>query len=713
MKKKFARTALIVSCILVVILGAIYVMTKKDNVYEEDGVKYISKIEGTSFFVYYDGKWEKKFLKGVNIGAAKPGYFPGELAITKEEYLRWFQHISEMNAEVIRVYTTLKPAFYDALLEYNQKAEKPLYLIQGVWVKEETMAELNDAYANGEQIKNDFIKDATDLVDVLHGNATLPVKNGFASGEYKSDVSQYVIGWLMGIEWDPYFVQGTNDNNPERTSYTGSYLYTEGASPFEAVLCEVGDKTLVYEASNYQMTRAISFNNWLTTDMLDHPNEPNAKEDMAEFNMEHIKAQPVYKSGLFASYHIYPYYPDFLNHQKEYITFKDEDGEIDAYRAYLKDLIKEHTMPVLVAEFGVPASRGKAHDSLYSGFDQGDHSETEQGEILTKLLEDIYSEGYCGAIVFVWQDEWFKKTWNTMDLDLSDSRPYWSNPQTNEQEFGLLAFDPGEESVCDVDGDISEWDGDEPVSSTDNATVYVKSDEKYVYLMVKTTDFDFSKDSLYIPVDTIPGQGNTVDKAANISFECAADFVIRINGEKNSRITVDSYYDSFYYLYAEQFNMIAKNSGYVKKSNGIFNSMYLCLSRAVYLPVDKTTIPFSQYETGLLTYGDANPIHENYNSLADFCYKDGNIEIRIPWQLLNVMDPSTKQIMSDLYKNKGIVAEKTEGMYFGVGIVKNEATSSLQIGMKYYTWDAWTLPTYHERLKPSYYILLKAFADIN
>ena len=36
--------------------------------------------------------------------------------------------------------------------------------------------------------------------------------------------------------------------------------------------------------------------------------------------------------------------------------------------------------------------------------------------------------------------------------------PYWSDYQTNEQYFGLLSFDPGEEeSVCYVDGDLSEW----------------------------------------------------------------------------------------------------------------------------------------------------------------------------------------------------------------------------------------------------------------
>jgi len=719
MKKKtiiFLLYTLIVASTLLLITGVRWGVNNKEgasntnNMAKEDGIKFVSKVEGKDFLIYSNKKWEKKFLKGVNIGAGKPGHFPGELAITKEEYLRWFEYISQMNADVIRVYTTLMPDFYDALYEFNKKAEKPLYLMQGVWVTEEDIAELNDAYADNERIKNDFIKDATDLVDIFHGKATLPERKGFASGKYKSDVSQYVIAWILGIEWEPYFVEGTNKNNPDKNTYSGSFLYTDDASPFEGFLCEVGDKVLEYEASKYKMTRALSYSNWPTTDMLKHPNEPYEQENLSEVNIEHIKPQKNFKPGVFASYHIYPYYPDFLNYQKEYRNFKDTDGEINTYKAYLRDLFKEHTIPVLIAEFGVPASRGKAHDSLYSGYNQGNHNEAEQGEIIVDLAQDIYDEGYCGALIFAWQDEWFKRTWNTMDFDLSDHRPFWSNPQTNEQEFGLMAFDPGiEKSICYVDGDISDWRKDSPIYITNDASLYVKSDEKYIYFMVKTKDYDFSNDSLYIPIDTLQGQGNSVDSARNIAFERPTDFLIQINNENNSRILVDAYYDSYYYLYGEKLKMIETKPEYANKGNSIFNPMYHCLSRGIYLPEDEIEIPFSNYETGLLKYGNANPEHENYNSLTDFCFKDGNIEIRIPWQLLNIMDPSQKMIMGDLYKNNEITAEKVEGFYMGVGITKKGKLEYSKIGMRHYAWEPWELPTYHERLKPSYYMVKDVF----
>ncbi|WDC85245.1 hypothetical protein PL321_07265 [Caloramator sp. mosi_1] len=136
-----------------------------------------------------------------------------------------------------------------------------------------------------------------------------------------------------------------------------------------------------------------------------------------------------------------------MNYDKKYTTYIDEKGKVNPYRSYLNDLRKEHTMPVLVAEFGIPASRGMAHVNIHTGFNQGFVNETKQGEYIVSMLEDIYKEEYAGGLVFSWQDEWFKRTWNTMDLDIPDRRPYWKNVQTNEQMFGLLTFEPGEQKV--------------------------------------------------------------------------------------------------------------------------------------------------------------------------------------------------------------------------------------------------------------------------
>jgi hypothetical protein len=231
-----------------------------------NGIKYRMKVEGNSFLIYEKGNWESVFLKGVNIGATKPGIFPGELTISYEEYYRWFEMIGRMNANCIRVYTTMRPQFYNALLDYNQKAEKPLYLFQTVWMNEADIQSLFDAYAQNEKIKNDFTQDALNVIDVLQGNITLPLRPGFASGNYTADVSDYVAGIMLGIEWDPKFVMNTNNNNPQRNMYDGDYLYTLNATPFETFLCSVGDEVIRYQTEKYSYQMPVAFTNWVTTE---------------------------------------------------------------------------------------------------------------------------------------------------------------------------------------------------------------------------------------------------------------------------------------------------------------------------------------------------------------------------------------------------------------------------------------------------------------
>jgi len=333
--------------------------------------------------------------------------------------------------------------------------------------------------------------------------------------------------------------------------------------------------------------------------------------------------------------------------------------------------------------------------------------------MLSHMISDIFKEGYCGGLVFSWQDEWFKRTWNTMDLDLSDERPFWSNPQTCEQEFGLMAFEPGKiSSVCNVDGDISEWKKIKPILSDSEKTLSVNSDEKYLYIMMKTKKFDFKKDSIIIPIDTIQKQGNYKVLKLPFKFSRQADFLITINGINDSRIQVDSYYDVFNYIYAKLLNMITSSPENIVKNSGVFNSINLCLSRSIILPEDNIIIPFQSYETGKLKYGNANPESKFFDSLTDFSVKNKNVEIRIPWQLLNVMDPSKGKIMDDFNSTGSIKAEDMSKFYFGAEVLKNNVPSSKLIPMSPYKWKTWILPEYHERLKASYYIMKDAFLKL-
>ena len=57
--------------------------------------------------------------------------------------------------------------------------------------------------------------------------------------------------------------------------------------------------------------------------------------------------------GTFASYHAYPYYPDFLRYEDWLTTFTSDRS--DPYAGYLAALKRHHDgMPVMITELGVP-----------------------------------------------------------------------------------------------------------------------------------------------------------------------------------------------------------------------------------------------------------------------------------------------------------------------------------------------------------------------
>lgn len=675
----------------------------------QTGISFRFKAEGDYFYIYESGDWKQMFMRGVNIGATEPGLFPGDLTISYDTYYRWFGYISEMNCNCIRIYTLMPPQFYQALGDFNKKAKNKLYLYQGIWVNEEDIERLSDTYAENEKILNDFMTDAVNLVNVIHGKAKIAETAGEAYGTYNTDVSPWLVGWIIGIEWDPNFVINTNNQHPDKKDYDGEYLYTQTASPFEAFLCRVGDALIKHEAETYKFQVPLAFSNWITTDPLTHPNEPHFDEDKATVNTENVKCRN-FGPGMFASYHIYPYYPDSLNYQEDYLEYTDDSGKVNTYEAYLEDLKLAHTMPIIVAEFGIPTSRGMGHESVM-GYNQGMVDETAQGAMLIDMLGSIENAKYAGGIVFTWQDEWFKRTWNNVMFDIADRRPYWSNIQTTEQCFGLLAFDPGKESMAAyVDGDVSEWKNTQPTVTTGQGKLYIKSDERYLYIMLDAGNYDFEKDTLLIPINTIADQGNLKAAQYNAEFDTAADFLIYINGKDNSHIYVDRYYDAFnyYFLESKKLSDIKAEENAGVKNSGMFDIMRLCYGYNLTVKGTNQVVPDKAYETGKLRYGNGNPKAQEYKSLSDFYFKNGKLEIRIPWQLLNVMDPSGKQQISDFRKTQVISPQAYQS--FDFGFAYRTGTESLKITLGgSYEYNGWNTPTWHERLKPAYYELQNYF----
>lgn len=657
------------------------------------------------------GEGMKPFeIRGVDMGAAIPGHFATEYAIDKKTYLRWFRQIQDMGANTIRVYTILSGDFYDAVWEYNHDNPDPLYIIHGVWVDDYIQNSHADAY--DKQFLDTFMEDCRALVDVIHGRKKMNLGYGTsnASGSYTKDISQWVIGYILGVEWEDVTVSYTDQMRQEKGIYSGKYMYTlEDASPFEALLAEAGDQMIAYETGKYREQRLIAFSNWPTTDPLEYPEDINELFlKCARVDAEHIHTSPAFLSGQFASYHVYSYYPDYLRFYEKWKEspdmdkYRKEDGEYNTYGAYLEMLNRHHDMPVVISEFGVPASRGRAQMDYNTARSQGYMTEAEQGQALAKSYYDIMNAGCAGSIIFTWQDEWFKRTWNTMaNVDLTKTA-YWCDVQTNEQFFGLLSFDPGKkESICYTDGSVEEWEEKDITAENGGMQLSIKYDEKFLYFRVHKEGLSDMEEKLYIPIDVTPKSGSYYAEGEKLRFERPADFLIILDGKDNSRVLVQERYEAFKVIFAEDFGEENPYFDTPDKDSPVFKKIYLGLQLGTSKDLEEIAGKPEKFETGKLKYGNGNPNDPEYDSVSDFIINGDDLELRIPWQLLNFSNPSEMQIHDDYYENYGIENLGIREIYAGISSDSLQG-SRIEMGKK--KLKGWGKnPTYHERLKQSYY----------
>jgi tetratricopeptide (TPR) repeat protein len=429
------------------------------------------------FFEVPDGEnWKRIYVAGVNIGPATPGHFASEPPTDVATYLKWFSQIGALGANAVRVYTLLPPAFYHALLTYNERnPEVPIYLLQEIWLRDPPSANLFDA-----EFTAGFEQEIRDVVDVIHGQSDLPIQPGRAGGIFSADVSPYVLGWLVGREIEPHVVLATNVQNPRTRSFTGQHLRVRSGNASEVWLTQRCEFLLQYQVEKYNWQHPVSIVNWPPLDPLTHTSESRMVEewrirrergerlpplkpalyddnDAVSVDEEKIEPQPALQSGFFATYHLYPFYPDFILHESSYRSASDSQG-INSYWGYITDL-KRHfrRTPVLVGEYGLSTSVGIAHFNP-NGWNHGGMNEVEQGRALVRLSQNIRDAGYAGGIVFEWIDEWWKHNWIAFPFEKPFHRnALWHNDMDPEQSFGIQKFIPTSrpvyEQVFSVTGD--------------------------------------------------------------------------------------------------------------------------------------------------------------------------------------------------------------------------------------------------------------------
>lgn len=665
-------------------------------------IEVISYTNNREMLIKTNNGYDNVIVKGVNLGGFIPNNYVTDYSIDYDKYYEWIESIYEMGSNTIRLDTIFNDEFYNAFYDFNEKHDKPLYLIQGINL--DTYALNSHISGFDKEYYGELITQAEDAVDVVHGRKKLTLsKHG--KGTYKKDVSKYVLAYIVGSEWMEDTILYTNNTLSEKAGYTGKYISTtDTASSFETMLAKVMDHLISYEAKKYSEIHSISFINTPETDPVAIIPEVRFDPDKeiyslypdtlkyfyhkaVKLDLENINAINGY-NGLFASYNISSYYPNYLSYEnKEYE---------DTYASYISSLVAHHTVPVLVTEFAYSTSRGVSTlvDDTYGNF--GGMTEEEQGKSLVKAYHTIINSNASGGIIATWQDEWDKRSWNTLEkVDITKSI-YWSDAQTTNQSLGLLSFDPGEkESVCYVDGDVSEWDDNDLVLDNDDVSLSMKQDEKYLYFYIKRKNNNTLP--IYIPIDTTNKSGSKYSSNYNLNFDRNADFLILIDGE-NSEIFVQEYYNV---LNAVDGYEVYNRNSYInkpEKDSSLFTPINLLIEPYSVNTFSRTYGSATLVNTGKLTFGNGNPNDSNFNSQADYYEMNGNIELRIPWGILNFSNPSNLQIHDDYYENYGVEEINISKIYVGAG-------TNSYIELKPFKLEKWTKATYHERLKKSYFIV--------
>jgi hypothetical protein len=674
-----------------------FVLSKKSSLPFKAMDKYIGMYTGNGY--------RNMLLKGINLGSSPPGTFPGEIAysIPDEMYKSWIARMAQAGFTTVRVYTLHPPIFYTLLDEYNQRhPDKPLLLFHGIWLEE--MENPDDPLEYDLTLRESaFRGEIKDIIDCVHGKKTIPVRAGKAYGTYKTDVSRWTVGYVLGREIMSEEVLGTNSMHPSMNSYTGSQFSIKNATASEVFLTKMADEAVNYEATNYLARRPVAISSWPTLDPLTHSGEIDPREDSATLNVMKIEGRNL-MAGMFVWYHAYPYHPNFISNQVSYRSFSDSQGP-NSYLGYLTDLKNHYPgVPLVIGEYGVPSSWGSARKS-YSRMDHGKMSEIQQGQYNIRMMHNIVDTGCAGGFMFAWMDEWFKSTWIVYYLEaygsmfegvLMPTRNLWHNITSPEENFGLLSFDEAQPSPTVT------YQTDKP--SGPLTRVDATNDNSFFFLDIQTSARVNKGDTIMVAFDTY--QSNTGESKLPNGKQLSnrSEFLLTmVMGQDTALHHVTQAYDMKGITKYGDFSDHAVQ----RYKSTVSDGAPWVLMRWIDDPRDPTNF------IGKLPAENASGFTAGLRTAL--AWSDYSLKIRIPWTMLNVYEPTQMKVIDGAVTTDGgnsfiIFPAISDGIAVSV-YCKGSVTSSTSR----YKWQTWTyVPPYKIREKKSLQIVedgLKAFSS--
>jgi len=440
------------------------------------------------------------------------------------------------------------------------------------------------------------------------------------------------------------------------------------------------DETVTYEGQKYNIRRPVSISSWPTLDPLTHPTEIHTDEDVASYDITKISGR-TNEPGIFASYHAYPYYPNFISLEPQYRSYSDAQGP-NSYLGYISDLKGHYSdIPLLIAEFGVPSSWGSAHQS-YSEMHHGGYSEQQQGEKNMRLMHNIMDAGCGGGFMFAWMDEWFKPTWIVLYLEaygllsggtMIPTRQLWHNLASAEQNFGLISYD--QSNILP----LVSYQTDKPSGPV--RQIDATNDNANFYLNIETANNLSPGDTIMVAFDTYRNDTGESRLLNGKLLSNRSEFLLQMVLSQDTAL----------YHVTEAYDMNGLTPRFNLADHDVqkFRSTVSDGAPWVVMQWINDGYEFTSHDVGRIRMENSSDF--SFGSLTVAAWSGNNIKIRIPWTLLYFHDPTQMKVIDGAVSYDGgynfdILTTSSDGIAISV-YREGEVTSSTTR----YNWDKWLI----------------------
>jgi hypothetical protein len=356
---------------------------------------------------------------------------------------------------------------------------------------------------------------------------------------------------------------------------------------------------------------------------------------------------------------------------------------------------------------------------------------------VTRLTREIEAAGMAGGAVFGWIDEWFKRAWISSPLELPPDRSrMWWNRMDPEQHYGVLAVEPEPRLGGTLAERAQGWDTVAPLyTGADGSQLKGHADEAYLWLQVSGPLARVPR--LLLGFDVLdpkagsmrlPGAGAPVvpvgiefvlqigpDSARMLASPRANPYRVRLVprgwAKRDHRSPITREPAGFFAgSYTQELNepFVAQAA-----SDGRFDPLFVVVNRAR-IGGDSANYLGMGYDRGVLPRGP----------LPDGAWErspDGQVlEVRIPWVLLNITDPSSHRVVGTGGDGSGATAPITS--LDGVRIVAAAQDSARHWhvlpasgrrgDVASFGWAGWEQPRYRIRRRPVYFALRALFTEL-